>query len=384
MQNSAMPFINEATTEWQERRFHEKIMGKISEIKGGYNYLPDISENAYYVREWHENSLTDEEISEIFQRGITSEITAMVSRYGELAQTRGYGPILPVEFQNILVQRDVAEEVQAYIRYQGFAEQGQQILLSRGCHEEIMYYVSKHGLSLEGQRMLLARGDKQEICRHIQKHGLADKLLDQLFDELEKTEDYTFFNTFVAYHELPVEHQKRMLSCCSEDAIERYFERYGLWEEAHSDLINHCSTNLIIKYIKRHRFLSAEAEQLMVARSDSHQLLMAYVENWYAGNFKASDSIVSTMILALKTDYEAFAYVFLHMFHRDMSWYDEAVRSRKLIKTASNDEVKKILLEKGEGLDIDSLAEMFFMRDRQLFDWYIQMCKEKRFKRICY
>ena len=215
--NEGNAVVARDATEWQKKKAHQDVMARLSEVSGYYAMEDDYDQ--YPVRQWHAVELSIDELKEIMARENTTEIAYMIYRYGEMVRERGYGSVLPPEIQLLIVKRNNFQEVDAYTAYQGFCEEAQDVVLSEWSHERIMLYISLHGFSPDMQRKLWARQDLDEMALHIRYHGLDDGFVKEMFDILQKTQDYSFFYLFIENHELSVVGQKLMLSIVSPKAF---------------------------------------------------------------------------------------------------------------------------------------------------------------------
>ena len=143
--NEGNAVVAKDATEWQKKKVHQEIMGKLSTVSGYYSTEQDYDQ--YPVRQWHVTELSEDELKEVMARGSSTEIVYMIYRYGEMVKERGYGSVLPVSIQVLIVKRNKFEEVSAYTAYQGFCEEAQEVILNEWSHEQILRYISQHGLT---------------------------------------------------------------------------------------------------------------------------------------------------------------------------------------------------------------------------------------------
>ena len=375
--NAESGFAAQGATEWQNKKAHEEIMAKLSDVSGYYSMEQDY--DLYPVRQWNATELKIEELREIMARGDTEEIVYMIYRYAEMVQKREYGSILPSEIQVLIVKRNNSEEVDAYISYQGFCEEAQEIILSEWSHERIMFYISKHGFSLDCQRKLLKRQDKDEIALHIKNHGLDNLLVASMMTELQESGDYSFFYMFIENHELPIVGQRLMLGVVSAKTFSDYISCYGLWEDVHPDMLKMRDFADIKLYLERHHFLSPEAEDLLVRwpnKEERHELIMAYIKNWKGHNFLPKDHFLSALMKAPELDYEALAKVLIGLPYTDTFLYEEAQEDIELMAKGKRTAVWA-RIKSGKPLYIRALAELFFRNKPKWFEAYIANCTEQ-------
>jgi len=372
--------------EWQERQKHEDVMAKIAQVKGYYevDYGDAVYGGGPYMT-WRENKLSLDELWQIMNRSQPDEIMALIHRYNHAVsednQRNGqHLPYfsLPEEIQEEIAFRGVQEEIDAYLEVQGFGAKGQNVILDRENHDEIMNYVSKHGLLLEQQRKLLARGDEDEIQLHISRHGLAKEILDEMLDNVEKTEDCTFFYKFIALHELPVEQQKRMLCVVPDGAILDYFNKYGLWNEAHITLLLHCHKEVIKIYFEKHHYLCPEAEDVLATlrvREVREELIDAYIRFWKdgSGHFLPQDHFLPALLKEPEANRDAIAQVLLKMPYSPYFIREDVEQDIELVKNGS-DEALQARIDEGRPMHIRAFSELFFERDSKFFVDYMEKC----------
>jgi len=378
--NEGNAVVAKDATEWQKKKAHQEIMGKLSTVSGYYSTEQDYDQ--YPVRQWHVTELSEDELKEVMARGNTTEIVYMIYRYGEMVKERGYGSVLPVSIQVLIVKRNKFEEVSAYTAYQGFCEEAQEVILNEWSHEQILRYISQHGLTAGCQHKLLDRQDKDEIATHIKRHGLDNVLITELFTALRNSDDYSFFYLFIENHELPVLGQKLMLETVSSKAFSNYISCYGLWDVVHADLLNDRSVQDIILYFERHHYICPEAENLLACYPDKekrHELLSAYVKNWKNTHFLPQDHFLSALIKAPELDYEVMSKVFIGLPYTDTFLYEEAQEDIELMAKGDENAVMA-RFESGEPLHIRALTELFYRNEPKWFEAYIAQCTG----RICY
>lgn len=372
--------VEKAATEWQKKKVHQEIMAKLSTVSGYYSMEQDYDQ--YPVRQWNCTELTESELKEIMERDDVAEIMYMIYRYGEMVKIRGYGSILPVFIQLLIVKRNNLHEVDAYTAYQGFCEEAQEIILKEWSHEQILHYISQHGLAPKAQREMLARQDRDEIATHIKRHGLDNELITAMFTELQTSEDYSFFYLFIQNHELPVLGQKLMLGTVNSRAFSDYISGYGLWNDVHEDLLKVRSVADIKLYFERHHYLCPAAEDMLARwenKEERHDLLMSYIKNWKSTTFAPKDHFLSVLIKAPELDYEILSKVFIALPYTDTFLYEEAQEDIELMAKGDESAIMARLAS-GEPLHIRALTELFFRNEPKWFEAYIAKCTE----RLCY
>ena len=367
---------------------HADVMAKIATVKGYYqvDYGDAVYGGGPYVT-WRENKLSMEDLQQIMDRGRSDEIMFLIDRYNhavsqENQQNGRHLPYfsLPEDVQEEIAYRGVQEEINAYLEVQGFGAKGQDVILERGNHDEILNYVSKHGLLLEQQRKLMARGDEDEIQMHISRHGLAEEIISEMLDEVERTEDCSFFYKFIALHELPVEMQKKMLCVVPEWAILDYFNKYGLWNEAHITLLLHCPKEVVKIYFEKHHYLCPDAEDVLATlrvKEVRDELVWAYMCNWKRGNgcFLPTDHFLSALLKEPEANRDAIAQVLMNMPYNDNFLRDEIEQDMALIKSGS-DEALQTRIEEGKPMHIRAFSELFFERADKFFGNYMAKCAD--------
>ena len=372
--------------EWREREMHEAIVAKLAKIRG-YRYV-DYGDAVYgggpYVT-WKEDKPSLEELREILAHGRHDEIMYLIERYNNAVSlkdridgNRQTYFSLPEDIQEMLALRGNQEEINAYLSVQGFGAKGQDVILNRGDHGEILNYVSKHGLLLEQQRKLLARHNDEEIATHIRCHGLAEEIVSEMLDEVERTQDCTFFYTFINLHELPISGQKKMLCVAPEWAILDYFNKYGLWNEAHVTLLLHCPKEVVKIYFEKHHYLCPDAEDVLATlkvKERRDDLVNAYMRYWKGGNgcFLPKDHFLSALLKEPEANRDAIAHVLLNMPYNNCFIREETEADMELIKNGS-DEALKARFNTGKLLHIRAFSELFFERDEKLFTDYVAKC----------
>lgn len=375
-----------SAAEWRERKAHDAIMARLALIKG-YRYTDygdDTGSGGPYVT-WRENKPSLEELKAIIARGRHDEIMYLIERYNnavspedQKAENRPAYLSFPEDVQERLALRGNQEEINAYLSAQGFGAKGQDVILNRGNHEEILNYVSKHGLLLEQQRKLLSRENEEEIAMHILHHGLADELVSEMLDEVEKTQDCTFFYTFIKLHELPISGQKKMLCVVPEWAVLDYFNSYGLWNEAHITLLLHSPKEVVKIYFEKHHYLCPEAEDVLATlkvKEVRDELIGAYMRNWKGGNghFLPQDHFLSALLKEPEANHDVIAHILLNMPYSNCFIHNDTEQDMALIRDGS-DEAVRARIEQGKLLHIRAFSELFFERDEKLFTDYVNKC----------
>lgn len=373
--NEQKSSVQKGAEVYKEQCAHETVMKRLSEVFVGYvkeygDYCPSLA--------LKENKLSSKELWGILKRNRSDEILYMIHRYGNCGVTCDVcvpdapkSIILPEEIQEAIALRGNKEEIDTYLGYQGFGEKGQDVILNRGDHAEILSYVERHGLLEKQQRKLIARGDKEEIDTHIRKHGLAPQLLDEMFAEIASEGKVDKFYIYIAQRELPVAYQRRMLEVVAESEFLTYIGRYGLWVDAHADLIKFRSDAEIASYIKRHRFLSPEAEAMLAAKAN-HELMMCYINNWYKGAFSVEDSLLPALLSVRPLDYEAITAVLLNFQYPATEDEDS-----KKIANGTHEEVMAYVKEVVENkyfLSSRAFATLFFRNNQEELETYLEAC----------
>lgn len=360
--------------EWAEREEHERIMDALSKVVGEVGFYFFINGNYFY---WKINELPKGEPERIAERGNHEEILYMIHQYGK---TRCYherylhdqawshggnegGALLSDKVQEIILKRNISSEINAYTLYHGFAPAGQNIILQRGNHEEIMTYLQRHGFAAEQQFLLWKRGNNEEIELHIKNHGCSDRILDAIFNDLSKGITAPFLH-YISVCELPVPYQIRMVQTVDHELFMAYINRYGLWNDAHADLVRERTVDELMAYIDKHRFLSNVGQNQLAFRHVT-RLTQYYIEKRV--NHKNVDLFYG-LVKAQPIDNEALALFFLKLdYSDDNRTTDEEL---ELIKNGSNEEVLAYISK--NVLGIKALAILFLRESKDEFLAYLK------------
>lgn len=362
--------------EWLEREEHEAIMKALSGVFGETGSYFYINGNYHY---WHINELPEGEPERIAKRGNHEEILYMIHQYGKTKcndenYLRGYawsshhnesGAHLSDEVQRIILERNNPEEISAYLLYHGFAPAGQDFILERGNHTEIMMYLMRHGFAPEQQLKLWKRGNKEEIERHIKNHGCSEQILSEMFDGLckGKGESRKQFLEHIQLHEFPVPFQIRMIREVGKELFMAYINQYGLWNDAHAELIRERDIDEITFYIDKHKFLSPAGERQLAYRHVS-RLTMRYLEKRVNKN---DVGILYELLDAKPIDRDALKLFFLTAEYSDACRFEDQC---KLMKAGSEDEILAYIND--NRLVTKALATLFFRDDINVFDAYVK------------
>lgn len=371
-QNSENEIVARGAAAWKEREEHELVMKLLDGVRGFVSSYVYINGNCYY---WATTPLDEKKALEIMHRGRHDEILYMIHQYGK-AQCPGdqrphlhhvHDCILSDEVQELIVLRNNREEIDAYTSYYGFGEKGQDAILDRENHEEIMRYISRHGFKSNQQRRLKARGNVEEINLHISKHGWAYELLDELFEKLENSGALTEYYEFITRHEFPVPYQKRMLRVVKTPEYRAYVDRYGLWYEAHGDLVE-CRTEREVQYyIEKHRYLCLGGETVL-AQKGSGDLKKFYIDHRVETQYDRIDRFVFQLLKVRPLDYEFLTMCFLlPSFSNSPHWEDE--ETFQIMQNGSHEEVMKCI--EGSMLGNKALVALFFRNNKEEFEAYL-------------
>ena len=370
--------VVQGAKQFNDQLKHEEIMKKLDGVRG-YQYViyggdDDYNDGPYVC--WHDGKLPPEDLTEIMNRARHDEIMYMIYRYNNAVdyenQQKGHCPCyfsLPEEIQEMLAKRNNREEIDAYLEKQGFGAKGQDVILKRGDHEEILSYVRRHGLLSEQQKKLLKRNNLEEIEEHIRHHGLCDDLLDGIFKEVQAG-NMTAYQNFIDLHELPVKYQKKMLEIADAEMFSHYIHHYGLWEDAHEMLVKTRSDDDIKQYICRHRYLSALAENALVAKRNT-ELNTLYVECKY--NSGSDTRFLVCLLRQRPLDYASITRALLAV---KAKRYDSDLYATdaKIMKDGTRKQVLE-RIAKPERLTIRCLSLLFFRNEPDLFEAYLDTCK---------
>ena len=272
----------ELSAQGAEIQRHLQIMEELRGVRGMMSSYVYINGNCYY---WSVSKLPEHEVINIARRGNHSEIMLMIEQYGKAAPSPDWDKhrycayyhndhILPDEVQNVIAERMNLEEIEAYIRYQGFGASAQEIFLKKSDHDMRMRYINRHGFVPEVQKKLVAGGNADEIKLHFQRHGFCLEIEKALILNKQFADVQALLET----HELSVEGQKEFCRTACSKTFDFYINRYGFWNEVHPVMVEYRSMYEIQNYISRHRFLSKEGEQAL-ARKGNRGLICFYVDH---------------------------------------------------------------------------------------------------------
>ncbi len=367
---------------WHENQLHEKIMKALETVRG---YWQDCQCDYGHGNYWKVQTLPTEELKRIMDRGNHEEIMYMIRRYGEATPPKRFTDgcaachhspttdnIIPEEIQEMIAIRGNQAEIDAYLSYHGFGAKGQDVILTRGDHNEIIAYLSRHGLQPAQQRRLISRGNPDEIRSHISRHGLAPELLDEMFARLKTGGDVSEYYAFITRHELPVAQQIKMLQTVKEPEFKAYVGRYGLWEDAHTALLENRSEDELVCYINRHRYLNRNAERLL-AQKASNRLNMAYIR----ARVGRINSFWRELLEVKPLDYEALSACFQKLDYQSAEFpvcdgnKDKEAADIRLMEEGSHDEVMQRI--KNDKLTIKALAYLFFRDNPEEFEAYLDI-----------
>ena len=344
----------------KESELHEKIMQELADIHS-------ISNGSYY----RVNALTDERAIFIAKRGNFDELMRMIHSYGmtifhpphDLNYTVVENAILPEAVQVIIAESNNPELINAYISYWGFDKQAQDVIIKRGNHEELMHYIERHGFQPKQQRLLIARNNDDEIKLHIQKHGLAEDIIDEMFIRISRSDENAIndFHRYITFRELSVEFQKRMTAVVPHKEFKAYIERYGLWNEAHKELVNNRSMSEINYYLSIHKYLYFDAEANYLKKAGK-QDRFRYVENKPAALGLTFDNLINEEHL----DYELLTMLFT------IYTYDSGGKEKaKKIQNMSHNEVMKYI-QKEYYFSMREIAAIFFRENKNEFEFLVK------------
>ena len=194
-----------------------------------------------------------------------------------------------------------------------------------------------------------------------------------MIDDVYFDRDLRLFNLFVQHHELPVFAQKRMVKILPKDVVIGYINRYGLWNEAHVDLVQSQSKDTVIAYLERHHYLCPEAEDALARYPDltvRQELLRAYVRCWKNAHFNSNDHFLSALLQEPEANRDIISHVLLNMPYTEGFLRMESEQDTALIKNGS-DEALEARINEGKLLHIRALSELFFERESKFFAEYL-------------
>ena len=352
-----------------EQRLHDKLLRKINRIWGCWNPVTD-DYDLYPGMSWSENLLSQEDVDLIFERGRSDEIIPMIHAYARVAKVRGKGPLFPEAMQLTLAQRNVPEEIHAYLEYQGFCETALAKYLEVATPEDVLYYVTRHGLPLKYQLWLLQHGTEESLRVHVRLHGLDDLLQMLILEELEKGEgDEKLFCLIADEHDICVQGQIKMLSFLPNRLFLYYIERRGLWKEAHNTLVCLRSDEEIGEYLKLHHFLDPEAEKLL-AKKKVGWLNLLYIEEFPAD--RGDTKFLSALLSVDELDFPAIEAFFKKDFPIVACGWEEDDKDKEVIETGSHRDILR-RIKRGGTFTYDNLVELF-LRDKEAFEIYVKLC----------
>lgn len=364
-------FVAQGAAAWQEKETHEQIMQALNSVYGHESSYFQINGYVYY---WAVETLPAEKAIEIAERGHHDEIMYMIHRYGKANYPAGkyhnystvYRAILPEKVQEIIARRNNPEEMDAYLSYQGFDKLGQDVVLGREDHNEIMRYLHRHGFLPAQQRKLKARGNKEEIALHITKHGWANELLDEMFDNLAEGKGLEDYYDFISKHELPVAYQKRMVQTVKTPEFQAYVDRYGLWEDAHEDLVEYRLLDEVRYYLGKHPYLHYKGECKLAQKG-------RFADKLYYLQHKCGsiNSFLWAMLKVRPLDYELLTEAFLKMTFGQFAWKEE--EDIRLMKNGTHEQVMERVAAGYMG--DRAFAQLFFRNNPKEFEAYLEKVK---------
>ncbi len=370
---------------FDESQKHRHYMEMLDTVRGYMRY----GECDYgHCGVWDVQTLPDEVLLEVMQRGRTDEIAFMISRYGQAAPPEKFwegcsgcghslrpttAHILPEKIQVMIAERNNKIEIDTYLHFNGFCEAAQDVIMARGDHDEIMRYVMRHGLGVKQQRALLARCDHDEILVHISKHGLHIDVLKDMFDDIHKGGDVSRFYEFITRHELPVEAQKMMLETVGSHEFQIYVSKFGLWTSVHEDLVKLRSEEDVCFYLKRHRYLSRPAEKYL-AQHGSHEAKRTYVRNRYEKEGDNLTSFAYELMCADPLDYEVLADCFLKPTFQPRSEYRGEFETKALQAAQGSHQEMMAFIAQNDApcFDFTILPLIFFRNNREEFEAFVK------------
>ena len=354
--------------EWCEHLKHEEVMKKLSSIRG---YQSQVNCGYGYCVCWNVDTPKVEELREIVERGVIEEILYLIHQYGRALppkeKPRGCTAcnggawevtVIPEEIQEMIAKRGVSVEMAAFVSYYGFGAKGQDVILERANHNEIMWYLSHHGLLLEQQRRLLKRGDKDEITIHILRHGLHEAILDEMFQKMENGECIDLFYQCIDGQEFSVKNQIKMLNVVGKDEFRAYVSRYGLWEEAHKELVEKRPKKDVRFYVLQHHYLSREAAFKYLEKSVTDERIF-FMKNAISGVYFAMQKLMATK----PYDFAAIEFGFGNY---DYKPSDENAKEQNLMKHGTEDQVLRYV-KTNRFMRMKSWSVLFYRGNWSLF-----------------
>ena len=384
MKNTEENHLGLSSKEWIERLEHEKVMEMLSLMEGVVKCAYcDYGHCDYWVIN---NEPSIDELKKIVERGNQEEILYLIHQYGKCLPEKGARncgcaacrgqflvPIyMPDVIQGMIAKRGVKAEMEAFVGYYGFATQGQEAILERGNHEEIMWYLSLHGFLPEQQKKLFARGYMDEIELHLKKHGMSDELVLEMLDNMEKDGvGKDLFYLCIQGNEFSVKCQKRMLEVVNDTEFKAYVSRYGLWEQAHLDLVLKRSVDEVRFYIAKHKYLSIDASEEFIRKFGTEDRLF-----FMSNSCNGIESVIVALFSLPVVDEKAFEYAFLNYNYQK---FDIANKSEVDLMVMGSDSEIIEYVKKRRFLSMKAWATLFFTK-RKLFiecsNTYKQMKKK--------
>ena len=388
MKQTGHEAVAQGAAAWYEQQNHEQIMSALNKVRGYMQYCSCDYGHGYY---WKVDKLSIEQLQKIMSRGHKDEILHMIHRYGQAASPQHFTQdcdvchktptkdnILPDEIQRQIALRNDRDEVEAFLSYQGFCPMGQNVILDRNDHNEIMHYISLHGFASEQQRRLKARNNREEISLHILKHGLASELLDEMFDKIAQGGDLSEYYDFINLRELPVPYQKLMVKVVKTPEFKAYVNSYGLWEDAHDDLVKYRSEDDLAYYLRIHNYLKPSAAKV-IAQEKSHALKMLYI-SVYPYPFTLN-TFFSSLLESKDIDYEAISACVskLNFTEERLMFcsYGEKTEAQD-IELMQNGTTEDVLIRiKEKKLSLKALIYLFYRNIPEEFEMYVSRWVKK-------
>lgn len=362
--------IEEQGSSLAAQRLHDKLLRKIGQVRGYWNPAEDY--DLYPVKSWSENLLSQEDVDLIFERGRSDEIIPMIHAYAKVAKVRGKGPLFPEAMQLSLAQRNVPEEIHAYLEYQGFCETAlaKYLEVATPDQNDVLYYVTRHGLPLKYQLWLLQHGTEESLRVHVRLHGLDENLQMLILEELEKGEgDEELFCLIADEHDFCVRGQIKMLAFLPNKLFMYHIQRRGFWKEAHNTLVCLRSDEEIGEYLKFHHFLAPEAEKLLADKK------VGWLNKLYIDEFptdRGDTKFLSALLSVDELDFPAIEAFFEKGFPVPTHQWNEDDKDKEVIETGSHKDIL-VRIKRGGTFTYDNLVELF-LHDKEAFEIYVRSC----------
>ncbi len=238
--------VAQGAAAWDEVDEHVKIMKMLDSDMIKVEHI-DPPDDEYYLSlpyavtgydVYHYIGPKEEQLIKIAKRGNIEEISHMIEVFHR--QTRREVPFIymPGSVQDIIVERNNKDEVNALLKYYGFCESAQMIMLEKWPFNEVMEYINVHGFASKGQVFIMKNWSSANIMHYISRHGLS------------KEGEIAFIKRGVR------------------EEIELYQQKHAFSRGAFSALVERGNSDEIICFInKGHEQMCLDEERLLIERN---------------------------------------------------------------------------------------------------------------------